>query len=308
MVRIGGHNAGTLSHAEVALMAAWDVDAAITVETRTSLLEAGARSLALRDVGYEVHWGPLQPKRQDKHARPYTPAGGTAISLKGPVKPVDFSRDGELAQLLADSRRFVHAGLPYGRGADCVHLMGFYGIADCNLSPQDMALQKRLLTATFGFAMSLGDVPCVLYMDANMDVRHSAVFQHAVCSGDWCDVGARWHSMQGRAVPATFSLSGAWDSREVGGGRTRIDLLLANRSAARVVSHYTERWDQGTDLATRRQLQSWLPAGMDVVEHVKNLGTDIVAGKRRVCSAFLWSLACLVVSLVIAVPRFSLRR
>ena len=107
------------------LMAAWDVDAAITVETRTSLLEAGARSLALRDVGYEVHWGPFQPKKQDKQARPYTPAGGTAISLKGSVKPVDFSRDGELAQLLADSRRFVHAGLPYGRGADCVHLMGF---------------------------------------------------------------------------------------------------------------------------------------------------------------------------------------
>ena len=66
--------------------------------------------------------------------------------------------------LLADSRRFVHAGLTCGKGADCVKCVS---VTLTSISTNH-ALQERLLTATFGFAMCLGDVTWMLTRDASL--------------------------------------------------------------------------------------------------------------------------------------------
>jgi len=94
----------------------------------------------------------------------------------------------------------------------------------------------------------LGDVPVVITIDTNSDIENMANLQQQIVAGHWIDVGAHHYQCRGlqpEATHKTYDLK--WDTKEVSPGKTRIDIILANRPAFAMITDFRQTYGLGCD-------------------------------------------------------------
>lgn len=221
--------------------------------------------------------------------------GGVAVLARRPHRLVSPAQ-GLLDSVLAHRGRSVHAMVPYGNGGRMVHVVSIYGHTSAGSCGKAAAHNAVLAEQVLLAASQLGEVPVVIAGDLNQDPDTVPAIILALATGEWYDVAAEWARRSGRPPAATFSKSGQWEDTRVGPGRSRIDVVLANRTAMAAVvdvrqdphvvpaSHHAGifvkfAWERFTALAPRLQLPP--PLRFDAVapmpdEEESVLATDLL--------------------------------
>ena len=88
-----------------------------------------------------------------------------------------------------ESSRWVHAVVPYGNGTQGLHVIRFHGFPGASIDPVKRVQNVRYLKSMFSHACSLGTVPILICMDANIQRQASEVLTGIVASQVFIDFG-----------------------------------------------------------------------------------------------------------------------
>ena len=154
-------------------------------------------------------------------------------------------------QILYDTGRWTEVKVPIGGKTKFLSVATYYGIAGANSDNRKKALNEHIVSMAIEKAINAGDEPYILCGDFNIEPEDSPAIAAAIEEGLLVDIGHEWaprvsneddDERRQKQPDPTYS-SAEPEPGMQGQGTTRIDLMLANPSAAAaVIAHYS-RWD-----------------------------------------------------------------
>ena len=164
-----------------------------------------------------------------------------AIITRDPIVALDLAILTHDLLVLADSGRWVERTIPIGNGDKFIIIAGYYGFSG---SSSDSALYRdneRLLSIALARASQFRKTPYYIIGDINITPEDSHCIATAVQSGFIFDVARDW-APDYRHVQPTFYKPGV--NPNMGGkGCTRIDAILCNAAAAKLVQALNYDWE-----------------------------------------------------------------
>eukprot|EP00664_Eupelagonemidae_sp_cell27_P006452 gene6452-7103_t len=122
-----------------------------------------------------------------------------------------------LRERLWRAGRWAHVVVGYGSGSRNMHV----GAIDDRANDGAMERNEALLRDVLAAAAELGNVPCLIAGDLQVEPERSAALQKAMAAGGWCDAAAEIAQLKGEELKRTCF------PRRDSPGR-RIDVILRN--------------------------------------------------------------------------------
>ena len=237
------------------IIKSWDADIIAVQETKLAPHAIGEVSKIIKDDDWIIsHGKPCQQQGPRKntsrtHAATEATSGGVAILTKTPKRPIikDLAKE---EPILHDSGRWTEVKVPITGGAKILTVASFYGISGASSDDRKKALNENLITAAVKRALLAGNEPYLLCGDFNIEPEASPAIAAAVELGLIIDIGHEWapvtdvedDELRRKKPDPTYSTTEPEPCME-GKGVTRIDLVLANPTAAASVTGHFSRWD-----------------------------------------------------------------
>ena len=234
----------------------WDTDVLLVQETKLAPHAVGEVTRIIKEDGWDmVHGKPCKTQNPRSntnrtHAATEATSGGVAILTRMPKKPLVPNYE-IYSPILHDTGRWVEAKIPISGNARFLTIASFYGISGANSDGRKKALNDNIITQAIEKVIEAGNDPYILAGDFNIEPETSIAIAAAVDEGLLVDVGHEWatKTKEGDDPEDTHKLPEPTYSNSdpepgmTGPGVTRIDLVLANPTAAAAIQGHYPRWD-----------------------------------------------------------------
>ena len=184
-------------------------------------------------------------------ARQGSANGGGLTSVKGPRKSLQPDKDTTDTELY-QSGRWQEIKYPIGKTRSYLTVANYYGCSGANNDIKTRTENEILLAPAIQRAIEANKEPYILVGDCNIDPSESPAIAAAVEAGLLVDVAyaaapncenASETDEPRKKLQATFCQDGASESMS-GSGTTRIDVVLANPTAAAAITDFRYEWDK----------------------------------------------------------------
>jgi len=238
------YNVSALTKEKMMQIMEWDADVYLLQEVRQTADEIRGANFNLAENGLKAIWGKPVPRTllpRPKGIIQWKPAGGVAIAARTAIHLAEPKILTLLDSALRETGRVAYASTPFGRGHDVVHMFTYYGIRCADKRPIDK-LNNEALERIATKVATLGGAPAIIALDGNQVPDNCTTRVNMLATGEWYDVAVEWHKKNGKPPLATFDTNARWEDFNVGSARTRIDWILANRSAMAALTHFQEMY------------------------------------------------------------------
>ncbi len=231
---------------KAALVAGWGADITMLQETKVSPAVIGFVRAAFSENQRTLHHGQLCRTAERRAARVASAAreaakGGVAIAVAHPREAAKADST-PLTKELRATGRWEEVLVPAGRTSTHFGAATIYGVSGASKDSRCHRENEALLAKAVMRVLEAGDLPYVLAGDINVNPAESEVIASAVEAGILVDLG---HAARARDDPdPTFRRSGPFEGMtEDDAATSRIDVILANPTAAASVTSFCPRWD-----------------------------------------------------------------
>ncbi len=231
---------------KAALVAKWGADITLLQETKVSPAVVGFVKTAFSDQQKTLYHGQLCRTAERRAAKVASSAreaakGGVAIAVARPREAAKAD-DTALSKELRSTGRWEEVLVPAGKATTHFGAATIYGVSGASKDSRCHRENEALLAKAVLRVIEAGDLPYVLAGDINVNPAESEVIASAVEAGILVDLGHAARS--GEAPEPTFRRSGPFEGMtEDDVATSRIDVILANPTAAASVASFRPRWD-----------------------------------------------------------------
>ena len=167
--------------------------------------------------------------------------GGVAIAITKPRAPIKQAPS-LLASELRSTGRWEEVFVPATKSTSHLAIANIYGVARASSDNRCYKENEAPMAKAIRRMIEVGDIPCLLIGDFNINPSESNAIASAVEAGIVVDVG--YAARESKEAEATYRRDGPFEGMlQQESHVSRIDGILANIPAANAVKHFALRWD-----------------------------------------------------------------